>query len=76
MIYTKTSLVSASMCAAKATLSPLAAFQLVEDAVTELLGDSILMGYCYARVWRDMGVRKDGYPILSTSELVGRIGHT
>lgn len=39
MIYTKTSLVSASMCDAKATLSPLAAFQLVEDAVTEFLGE-------------------------------------
>ena len=55
MIYKRTGTVSASMCDAKTRMSPLSAFQLVEDAVTELMGDLHIDGLTamrkYAAMW-------------------------
>ncbi len=56
MIYKRTGTVSASMCDPKTKLSPLSAFQLVEDAVTELMGDLHIDGLTAMREYGAMWV--------------------
>lgn len=56
MIYTRTGSVCASMCDSSTRLSPLAVFQLVEDAVTELMGNLHIDGITAMREYNAMWV--------------------
>lgn len=56
MIYSKTGTVSASMCDSTAKLSTLAIFQMVEDAVTDLMGDLHIDGLTAMREYGAMWV--------------------
>ncbi len=56
MIYKKQSLVSASMCDSTKKLSAITAVQLVEDAVTELMGELKVDGITAMRLYNAMWV--------------------
>lgn len=56
MIYSRTGAVSASMCDSAAKLSTLAILQLVEDAVTDLMGDLHIDGLTAMREYGAMWV--------------------
>ena len=56
MLYTKQSYVPASMCDAATKLSDIAVFQVVEDAVTELMGDLHIDGITAMREYDAMWV--------------------
>lgn len=56
MIYTKKSYVPASMCDGATKLSPIAVFQLVEDAATELMGELRIDGITAMREYGAMWV--------------------
>ena len=56
MLYTKQSYVPASMCDAETKLSTIAVFQVVEDAVTELMGNLHIDGITAMREYDAMWV--------------------